>query len=165
MTKSLLIAGIDPGVDGYVCILHEHEPMFFKIPYETVPGTKKKNGKKVECNRSVLLINQLAKKLRGIDHIFVEDYVTGMSQANISERIHAHGMLVGACKLAARTSVLKPVEWKKYYGLYKKEKRDSIGMAKDLYPGVSLRPTERSRVDSHDMADALLIAHFGLIHG
>ena len=53
-----------------------------------------------------------------------------------------------------------PNRWKGEFGLTGKEKRASIDVCKALYPDVSLRPTNRSRVDSDGMSDALCLATF-----
>ena len=58
---------------------------------------------------------------------------------------------------------VRPHEWQKamHKGASGSDtKQRSLMAAKRLFPGVSLRPTEKSRKDSDGMADALLIAEY-----
>lgn len=52
-----------------------------------------------------------------------------------------------------------PQKWKKEFSLGK-DKKASIETAKRLFPSVSLKPTERCKVDNDGMAEALLIAEY-----
>lgn len=52
-----------------------------------------------------------------------------------------------------------PQKWKKEFSLGR-DKKASIKTAKRLYPEVSLRPTERCKVDNDGMAEALLLAEY-----
>lgn len=53
--------------------------------------------------------------------------------------------------------LVTPKKWKKHFSL-DDDKKKSIQTAKRLFPGVSLLPTERCRVESDGMAEALLLA-------
>lgn len=53
-----------------------------------------------------------------------------------------------------------PKKWKNHFGVTA-DKRTSITKAKELYGGVNLYPTSRSRVESDGLAEALLIASYG----
>lgn len=55
--------------------------------------------------------------------------------------------------------VVLPKVWQKEFGIT--DKQTSILRAKQLFPGVNLRATERSKVDNHNFADALLMAEWG----
>lgn len=52
-----------------------------------------------------------------------------------------------------------PQKWKREFGL-NSDKQTSIQVCKRLFPDADLRPTERSRVDSDGMAEALLMAEY-----
>lgn len=54
---------------------------------------------------------------------------------------------------------IPPERWKKEFGL-NTDKQKSIEVCRQLFPNVSLRPTERSRVDDNNMAEALLMAEY-----
>lgn len=71
------------------------------------------------------------------------------------------GILVG---LGIPHEVVRPKAWQSTMltGVDKSEtKRASIIVAKRLFPDVSLKRTDKCRVDSDGMADALLIAEYG----
>ena len=52
-----------------------------------------------------------------------------------------------------------PERWKKEFGL-NTDKQKSIEVCRQLFPTVNLRPTERSRVDDNNMAEAVLMAEY-----
>jgi crossover junction endodeoxyribonuclease RuvC len=52
--------------------------------------------------------------------------------------------------------------WKRHYGLIGKDKQASIDKCKELFPDVNLRRTARCTTDSDGMAEAVLIAQFGM---
>lgn len=54
---------------------------------------------------------------------------------------------------------ISPQKWKKEFGLTN-DKAKSIEVCKRLFPAVSLRPTEKSRVNNDGMAEAVLMAEF-----
>lgn len=56
--------------------------------------------------------------------------------------------------------LVPPRKWKAEFGLLNTEKYDSVVVAKRLFPGVSLLPTERCRKESDGMSDALLMAEY-----
>jgi crossover junction endodeoxyribonuclease RuvC len=56
--------------------------------------------------------------------------------------------------------LVPPTLWKREFGLLHTEKQGSVDVAKRLFPGVSLLPTDRCRKDSDGMSDALLIAEY-----
>lgn len=60
--------------------------------------------------------------------------------------------------------LIPPATWKKEFSLIGKDKRASIEVCHRLYPNVGLFPTERSRVCSDGMADALCMAEYGRRH-
>ena len=54
---------------------------------------------------------------------------------------------------------ISPERWKREFGLTS-DKARSVEVCRRLFPDVSLRPTERSRVDDDNMAEALLMAEY-----
>lgn len=54
---------------------------------------------------------------------------------------------------------VSPQVWRKFTNTHSKQ--DSIDFVNMNYKNVVLRPTPRCRVDNHNMADALCLAHFG----
>ena len=54
---------------------------------------------------------------------------------------------------------IQPERWKKEFGL-NSDKAKSIEVCKRLFPNVSLKATERCRVDSDGLAESLLLAEY-----
>lgn len=64
-------------------------------------------------------------------------------------------------------NLVSPMAWKKHFGVQlgknasKAEKKSkTISVMKQLFPSVSLKRTERSKVDDDNIADALALAEF-----
>lgn len=62
------------------------------------------------------------------------------------------------CGISYQT--VKPQRWKKEFGLLNADKKASIAVCRRLFPDLSLRPTERSRVDNDGMAEAVLMSEY-----
>lgn len=58
--------------------------------------------------------------------------------------------------------LVRPQRWKKEFGI--SGKNQSVEVCKRLFPGVSLRRTERCKKDHDGMAEALLMAEFARRH-
>lgn len=58
--------------------------------------------------------------------------------------------------------LVRPQRWKKGFGI--SGKNQSVEVCKRLFPGVSLRRTERCKKDHDGMAEALLMAEFARRH-
>lgn len=56
---------------------------------------------------------------------------------------------------------IPPATWKREFSLIGCDKSASISRCKELFPSLSLLPTERCRKDSDGMAEAILIAEYG----
>lgn len=54
--------------------------------------------------------------------------------------------------------LVRPQKWKKEFGI--SDKNSSVECCKRLFPGVSLRRTERCRKDDDGLAEALLMAEY-----
>lgn len=71
-----------------------------------------------------------------------------------------YGFLRGVMEaLGISYQTVKPQRWKKEFGL-NSDKQESIAVCRRLFPDVSLKPTERSRVDNDGMAEAVLISEY-----
>lgn len=60
--------------------------------------------------------------------------------------------------------LVPPRKWKAEFGLLNTSKEDSVRVAKRLFPGVNLLPSERCRKDSDGMSDSLLMAEYARRH-
>ena len=54
---------------------------------------------------------------------------------------------------------IAPQRWKREFGL-DNDKKKSIEVCRQLFPTVSLRPTDRCKVDDNNMAEAVLMAEY-----
>jgi len=70
------------------------------------------------------------------------------------------GCLHSALKMEGlEYQLINPTGWRKYTNTHTKQ--DSIDYVKNKYPNVSLLATEKSRIDNHNIADAICIADYG----
>ena len=70
--------------------------------------------------------------------------------------------VLSSCGIPYQT--VPPQTWKKSFSLLHQDKNRSIEVAQQLFPDVSLLPTERSRKPSDGMAESLLIAEYARRH-
>jgi hypothetical protein len=94
------------------------------------------------------------------DAVFVEKCASMPGQGVAST--FKFGLNNGMCRLWAaefsmRWELVAPQTWKKYQGLTKKDKKDSLLLARRKWPNAPL-----DRVKDVDRAEALLIAEYGL---
>lgn len=72
--------------------------------------------------------------------------------------VMSRGIVQSAVDIAGfRSEAVQPSVWKKLFGLGGADKRDSLQMARKLYPVLA---HDLRRVMDHNRAEALLIAHF-----
>jgi hypothetical protein len=155
--------GIDPGKTGYMATL---DYCFLQVTLEPIPRIG-----------------------RGYDLVALERYMTGikpgtrcviehqqafpgMGSATMFSLGYGYGALLAMLTAhGIAFEAVKPNAWKRALGISappglkgaarKRElKARSIAMAQRLFPTVSLLPTSRCRVASHDMAEALLLAEY-----
>lgn len=107
--------------------------------------------------------------------IHIMEYVSQSPHRCCLEEVHAmpkqgvtstftfgegYGFLRGVMEaLGISYQTVKPQRWKKEFGL-NSDKQESIAVCRRLFPDVSLKPTERSRVDNDGMAEAVLISEY-----
>ena len=78
---------------------------------------------------------------------------------------YVHSMPTDSCLHSAlkmeglEYQLINPTGWRKYTNTHTKQ--DSIDYVKNKYPNVSLLATEKSRIDNHNIADAICIADYG----
>lgn len=153
-----MVIGIDPGLKGGICLAWETSKWeTFPMPvlggwidlYElkkilTPPGMKRADLVVIEK------VHSMPKQ--GVSSSFKFGDGFGSLKA----------MSVG---LDLPFILVTPQQWKKIVLVgydWKGNKDTSIVWVKQRYPRISLRPTERSRVDSHGLADAVCLAQYGI---
>lgn len=153
----MLVGGIDPGKKGYLVIVSTEDnfsPVVFKLPYD-------KDG---ELNPHLF-----SAAISVVDVVFSERPLVvntnakgseAFSSTGVATRLVDFGGIRELVKLAKKKFVaVMPGQWKAAYKL-SSNKQKSIDWVKKHYPNVNLIP-EGCRVESHDIAEALLIAHYG----
>lgn len=73
----------------------------------------------------------------------------------------SYGFILGVLTaLGIGYQLVPPTLWKREFGLLHTEKQASVDVAKRLFPGVSLLPSDRCRKESDGMSDSLLLAEY-----
>jgi len=141
--------GIDPGKGGALVKLSQNTPLLYSTPIIKVG----KSGREYD-------LKAMFDLLKGSDFVCIEQQGArpGLAANALSSIMLGFGyweMAIAAQEISYRK--VAPNKWKKYFGVTK-DKNSSIVKAKELFPGVNLKPTERSKKDSADFAEALLLA-------
>jgi hypothetical protein len=162
----MVTIGIDGGLTGAIAVLRNGRNDVIDIPTMALPsGTV---TRRVDARQLVQLLRASAKDpVTGFDGVFVciEALATGGTghgrgnAMTIGSQYRTRGALEAALDILGLQSVdITPQTWKKFYGLGGKEKRDSLALARDLYP--DLAQTFLKRAADHNRAEAVLIAHY-----
>lgn len=167
MTETMVI-GVDGGLTGAMALLHGNEAHVFDLPTRPLIGgghiTKRIDGRvlrqllrdNVPANTPVVfVIEQLATG--GMDR--------GQA-ATVNSQHRTRGTIEGIVEcLNLEVQEVSPARWKKFYGLNNprgavavKGKKDSLLMARDLYPGLAQQDLHQAQ--HHNRAEAVLIAHW-----
>lgn len=155
----MTIVGIDPGLDGGVAILVPGDaPRVFAMP---TLGTGRRELHVYELRRWFHLpINK--------GHVVIErqQSMPGQGVKSTFTTGENYGILLGiAIGVYVGHTIVPAKQWQKmmFSGLDRRldTKTKSILRARQLFPEVSLRATERCKKDHHGMSDALLIAEWG----
>ena len=140
----MFFLGFDPGKRGAVAIIRDGEAYAFPIKKireicETYEGI---------CIATVEAVHAMPHQ--GVTSCFT--FGEGLG--------YIKGML-DAFQIPYKT--VPPQVWKKEFGVTA-DKKTSIWKCEELYPGLNLYPTKRSRTKSDGMAEAVLIATYGMKH-
>jgi crossover junction endodeoxyribonuclease RuvC len=155
----MLIIGIDPGISGAICFFEDGQ--IKEIIGMPVMADGKKNKRQVNgpqvYNEISSRINKFSKK----DITVVIEQVSAMPGQGVTSMFNfgqSFGVLKGICS-AMQLSMffIRPVKWKKYFGLIKTEKDASRTKVIEIFPYIS---SELSRKKDSNKADAVLIASF-----
>jgi|TARA_B100001105_G_C22304860_1_gene405477 crossover junction endodeoxyribonuclease RuvC len=155
----MLIIGIDPGISGAICFFEDGQ--IKEIIDMPVMADGKKNKRQINgpqvYNEISSRINKFSKK----DITVVIEQVSAMPGQGVTSMFNfgqSFGVLKGICS-AMQLSMffIRPVKWKKYFGLIKTEKDASRTKVIEIFPYIS---SELSRKKDSNKADAVLIASF-----
>lgn len=141
----MIYIGIDPGVSGALAVLREGreaqvvtwDPESYKDALRAVSVA---GEWAVACLEKVS-----AMPKQGVTSMFNFGenfgYIRGLLEAN-----------------GIPYELVTPKKWQKEFSVT--DKNSSVGVCKRLFPGVSLRRTEKCRKDHDGMSDALLMAEY-----
>lgn len=134
--------GIDPGKKGGFAVLSESGSLV--IPWDDV------------------LFIRTMESLRGEPCVTCLEHVGAMPKQGVTSMFNfgvSFGFIQGVLSaFGIPFELIRPQKWKKEFSI--SEKNESIAVCQRLFPNVSLLPTERSRVPSDGMAEALLMAEY-----
>ena len=154
-----MVIGIDPGLKGGICLAFETRD------WETFPMPVAGGGIDLVELRKILSTTAIRVPAR----LVVIEKVHSMPKQGVVSSFKfgdGFGSLKTACVFLDLPFILvTPQKWKKTVLAgydWKGNKDTSIVWVKQRYPNISLRPTERSRVESHGLADAVCLAQYGI---
>ena len=134
--------GIDPGKDGALATISESGEVA-AVSFD--PETYKSALRAVSGPAIVCLERVSAMPGQGVTSMFSFGQNFGYIQG-----------LLEAFEIPYE--LVRPQKWKKAFGI--SGKNQSVEICKRLFPGVSLRRTERCKKDHDGMAEALLMAEY-----
>jgi hypothetical protein len=161
--------GIDPGIFGGWCfILPDGRVKTQPMPIVKI---KRKNGKMRNILDQKAILHYL-NSLPTLTLCCIEEQPPVRNQNVVASHTTAvnYGMLLMA--LAAthvEHQAIQSNDWQSYFGIVKRRKgakgettkQQASKIARQLYPGLDLRGTLRSRTDHDGIVDSLLLCRYG----
>ena len=155
----MLIIGIDPGISGAICFFENGEVK--EIIEMPTMADGKKNKKQINGTQ---IYNEILRRIRDFskkDIFVVIEQVSAMPGQGVTSMFNfgqSFGVIKGICSaMQLSTYFIRPVKWKKYFGLIKSEKDASRTKAIEIFPYIS---SNLSKKKDANKADAILIASF-----
>ena len=155
----MLIIGIDPGITGAICFFENGEVKDIIEMPNMADGKKNKrqiNGPQIYNEISARIID-FPKK----DVLVVIEQVSAMPGQGVTSMFNfgqSFGVIKGICSaMQLSMHFVRPVKWKKYFGLIKSEKDASRTKVIEIFPYIS---SQLSKKKDSNKADAILIASF-----
>lgn len=146
----MIYLGVDPGAKGAVSAIDENNKVLFAVPMSRqnlINCIKKIRFDTITNNDGVIACVEKVGAMPG-------QGVTSMFSFGKSA-----GFIEGVLEsFEIPYQLVPPQTWKKSFSLLHKDKKASIEMCKQLFPGINLLPTERCRKESDGLAEATLMA-------
>lgn len=146
MAEKMTYIGIDPGKDGALAVLCEGG-LVSVVPF--YPDAYKAALRALNGPALAVLEHVGAMPGQGVTSMF-----------SFGENFGYLKGLLEAFEIPYE--LVRPQRWKKEYGI--SGKNQPVEVCKRLFPGTSLRRTERCKKDHDGMAEALLMAEFARRH-
>ena len=155
----MLIIGIDPGISGSICFFEDGKILdVVEMPTMT---EGKKNKKQVNGSQIYNEIEKRIHKIEKQDIRVIIEHVSAMPGQGVTSMFNfgqSFGILKGICSaMQLPMYFVRPVKWKKYFGLINSEKDASRTRAIEMFPYFS---SQLSKKKDSNKADAILIASF-----
>ena len=155
----MLIIGIDPGISGSICFFEDGKIIGLVEMPSMAEG--KKNKKQVNAAQIYNEIHSRIKNFEKKNIKVVIEQVSAMPGQGVTSMFNfgqSFGVLKGICSaMQLPMQFVRPIKWKKYFGLIKAEKDASRTKVIEIFPYIS---SELSRKKDSNKADAILIASF-----
>lgn len=141
----MIYIGIDPGKSGAMAIIFDGMDETILTPFD----------EREYAHLLRELNSQIAKAC--LEHVTAMPKQGVTSMFNFGQNFGYIKGLLEAFQIPYE--LVRPQKWKKEFSITG-DKNSSIEVCKRLFPGVSLRKTERCRKDDDGMAEALLMAEY-----
>lgn len=141
----MIFIGIDPGKKGGVAIMDDDRITVLPWDDQKFVDVMAETMNKGKCIAAVEKVGAMPGQ--GVTSMFS----FGQSYGFILGVLTAFGI---------GYQLVPPTLWKREFGLLHTGKDGSVEVAKRLFPGVNLLPTERCRKESDGMSDSLLICEY-----
>ena len=155
----MLIIGIDPGISGSICFLKDGKILDVVEMPTMIEG--KKNKKQVNGSQIYNEISNRISKNENQDIRVIIEQVSAMPGQGVTSMFNfgqSFGILKGICSaMQLPMYFVRPVKWKKYFGLINSEKDASRTRAIEIFPYFS---SQLSKKKDSNKADAMLIANY-----
>ncbi|MBC8388982.1 MAG: hypothetical protein H8E13_13180 [Actinobacteria bacterium] len=141
--------GIDVGKSGAVAVINKTTKKVYDCPL-----IKNKTKKVIDINSLYLILSSFSAN----STVLVENVHAFPGQGVVSMFSFGKGFGIYLGLLTAlemKYKLVTPQKWKKEFNLKGKNKKDSIAVAKKLFPNIKITKSKDGR------ADALLIAEYG----
>ena len=159
----MIVVGIDPGVTGAICFIGRNTVKVVDLPTVPVPGNgtvkKRVHGPGLY---DILLANCPADEpcIVLIENVAMSMGGQGSSSQTQGSQVQTFGAIQCCVELlGVPPTLIGAKKWKSFFGL-DSDKKKSIECARRLWP--ELANSDLKFVKSHNRAESLLIAQFGL---
>lgn len=159
----MIVLGIDIGVTGAMAAVDSHGT----ASIADLPTTEDAAGKRISGRDLLNTIRAMVPAgyaaLAVIEDVRPRPMTNG-NRGGVSS--FAQGSIMGSRRAieavldiaGIKVIAVQPQTWKRFYGLLKSEKGESLRRARDLYPTASHL---LKRQKDHNRSEALLLAHYG----
>jgi hypothetical protein len=160
----MIYAGVDPGLEGAIALIHEDTMEIDVQPMPVITGTGRAQYNLVEIRNILELARSQGELFVTVERSQPMPTRMGGVISNYNRGV-ASGWLWMLTALYISHSVVSARVWQKamLIGTTGSDtKVRSVVAASRLFPGVNLKRTERTKKPDSNFSDALLIAAFGM---